>query len=127
MLGFIKREKFLNFILRHIKVDLTRLHRLIDRYGTGAIFIAQYIYGFRLLSAVVFGLSTMGPKKYFPIQFLSCIIWAVIMTLTGYFFGYAFQMLIGDIQKYVFHIAIVILGGGLLIWIVKDIRRQRNN
>lgn len=126
MLGFIKREKFLNFILRHIKVDLSRLYRIIDRYGTSAIFIAQYIYGFRLLSAVVFGLSTMGPKRYFPLQLLSCAIWAIIMTLTGYFFGYAFQMLIGDMQKYVFHIAIAILAAGLLIWIVKDLRRQRN-
>lgn len=100
---------------------------MIERWGICAIFITQYVYGFRILSAAVIGLTTIGPKKYFPLQFLSCVIWAVIMTLIGYFFGHAFQVLIGDMKKYVFHIAIAIIVVGFLIWVVRDLKRQRNN
>jgi len=97
---------------------------LIGKWGIWAIFITQYIYGFRILSAAVLGLTTMGPKKYFPLQFLSCFIWAVIMTLFGYFFGYAFQAVIGNIEKYVFHIAVAILIIGFIIWFVRDLRKR---
>lgn len=100
---------------------------MIERWGIWAIFITQYIYGFRILSAAVLGLTEIGPKKYFPLQFLSCVIWAVIMTLIGYSFGHAFEALIGDIKKYAFHIGIAIIAGGFIIWVIRDLKRQKNN
>lgn len=127
ILAFKKREKFVNFLTRHTKADISRLNRLIEKWGTWAIFITQYIYGFRILSAAVLGLTTMGPKKYFPLQFLSCVIWAVLMTYIGYFFGHAFQIFIGDIKKYAFQIATGIIVIGFLLWIKRGLRRQKDN
>lgn len=120
-----KREKFVNFLTSHIKVDVSRLNRIIEKWGTWAIFITQYIYGFRILSAAILGLTTMGAKKYFPLQFLSCLIWAVLMTYTGYFFGYAFQIFVGDIKKYAPHIAILIIMLGFLLWLKRAALRKK--
>ncbi len=127
MLALKKREKFLDFLNRHIKADISKLYKLTEKSGVWAIFITQYIYGFRILSAAVLGLTTMGAKKYFPLQFLSCVIWAVLMTYIGYFFGYTLQAFITDMKQYAFHIGIGIILTGFIIWVIRDVKRNRKN
>ncbi len=82
LIALLRREAFLRIIQRFIKVNLLKLESLVVRYGIAAIFITQWMYGFRLLSAAVLGLSQMGTVKYFTFQFISCIIWATICTST---------------------------------------------
>ncbi len=96
------------------------------RYGTAAIFISQWLYGFRLLSAAVLGLSRMGTAKYFSFQFISCLIWAIICTSGGYFFGATLKNLLGDVKVYEPYIAVGVLAVGALIWFIRYIRKKRN-
>ncbi|MBI5027145.1 MAG: DedA family protein [Nitrospirae bacterium] len=126
LLALLKGDSFINFLRRFIKIDLTRLNKLVEKYGIFALFISQYIYGFRLLSAAFFGLMRMGPYKYFLLQFISCLTWACLMTFLGYFFGFTIKELIGDIKKYEIPIAIGIVITGFVIWIIKDVKKRRN-
>jgi membrane protein DedA with SNARE-associated domain len=126
LIAFYRRETFIKFIQRFIKVNLSRLESLMLKYGIAAIFITQWLYGFRLLSAAVLGLSGMGTKKYFTFQLISCLIWATICTYGGYFFGAALKNLLGDIKKYDLHIAIGVLVAGFIIWFIRDVRKRRN-
>ncbi len=89
------------------------------KYGIAALFISQWLYGFRLLSAAVLGLSRMGISKYFSYQFISCLLWAVICTSAGYFFGATIKKFVGDIKKYEPLIAVGVMVIGFLIWFVK--------
>lgn len=89
------------------------------KYGIAALFISQWLYGFRLLSAAVLGLSRMGTSKYFSYQFISCFIWAIICTSVGYFFGATIKQFVGDIKKYEPLIAAGVLTIGFLIWLLK--------
>jgi membrane protein DedA with SNARE-associated domain len=65
-------------IQRFVRVNLLKLESLMARYGTAPIFISQWLYGFRLLSAAVLGISRMGTMKYFTFQLMSHLIGAVI-------------------------------------------------
>ncbi len=96
------------------------------RYGIASIFISQWIYGFRLLSAAVLGLSRMGKKKYFFFLLISCLIWAAICTYGGYFFGATLKNILGDVKKYEPHIVIGVLVAGFIIWFIRDVRKRRN-
>jgi membrane protein DedA with SNARE-associated domain len=125
LIALYKRETFLRLIQRFIKVNLLRLETLVARYGTASIFISQWLYGFRLLSAAVLGLSRMGTGKYFFFQFISCLIWATICTSGGYFFGATLKNLLGDIKKYNVYIAMGFLAAGFLIWFIRDVRKRR--
>lgn len=109
-----------------MKVNLLKLESLVARYGIAAIFISQWLYGFRLLSAAVIGLSRMGTTKYFTFQFISCLIWAIICTSGGYFFGATLKNLLGDVKVYEQYIAVGVLAAGALIWFIRDIRKKRN-
>ncbi|MEW6067871.1 MAG: DedA family protein [Nitrospirota bacterium] len=126
LIAFHRREAFINFTRKIIKVNLSRLESLMAKYGIASIFISQWIYGFRLLSAAVLGLSRMGKKTYFTYAFISCLIWAIVCTYVGYFFGVTLKNAIGDIKKYEFYIVAGILIAGFLIWLVRDVAKRKD-
>jgi len=124
LIALYKREAFFTLIRRFVKVNLLKLEALMAKYGTAALFISQWLYGFRLLSAAVLGLSRMGTLKYFILQFISCLIWAVICTSGGYFFGATLKNLLGDVKHYEPYIAGCVLAAGFLIWFIRYVRKK---
>ena len=127
LIALHKRESFLRFIQKFIKVDLSRLETLMAKYGTASIFISQWLYGFRLLSAAVLGLSRMGTSKYFTFQLISCLMWAIICTSSGYFFGATLKTLLGNMKQYEPYIAVGVLVIGFIIWFLRDVRKRAHN
>jgi membrane-associated protein len=121
-----RREAFLKYTQKVIKVNLSRLESLMEKYGVASIFISQWLYGFRLLSAAVLGLSRMGKKKYFTFLFISCLIWATLCTYGGYFFGATLKNIMGNIKEYELPIALGVLIAGFIIWLVRDVKKKRN-
>ncbi len=125
LIALYRREAFLKYIQKVIKVNLSRLESLMERYGIASIFISQWLYGFRLLSAAVLGLSRMGKKKYFIYQLISCIVWATICTYGGYFFGATLKNIIGNFKEYELPIALGVLAAGFIIWLLRDVMNKR--
>lgn len=126
LIALRRREAFLKYAQKLIKVNMSKLESLMARYGIASIFISQWIYGFRLMSAAVLGLSRMGKKKYFTFLLISCLIWAVICTYVGYFFGATLKNILGDIKKYEPYIAAGVLIAGFTIWFIRDVKKRRN-
>jgi membrane protein DedA with SNARE-associated domain len=126
LIALHRREVFLKYAQKLIKINMSKLESLMARYGIASIFISQWIYGFRLMSAAVLGLSRMGKKKYFTFLFISCLIWAVICTYVGYFFGATLKNILGDIKKYEPYIAAGVLIAGFIIWFIRDVKKRRN-
>jgi membrane protein DedA with SNARE-associated domain len=127
LIAFKRREAFINFAGKFIKVNLKKLESLMVQYGVAAIFISQWIYGFRLMSAAVLGLSRMGKTKYFSYLLISCLIWATICTYAGYFFGTALKDILGDIKDYEKHIAVGVLVVGFIIWLIRYVMKRKNS
>ena len=126
LIAFKRREAFINFAQKFIKINLQKLESLMARYGIAAIFISQWIYGFRLMSAAVLGLSRMGKKKYFGFLFVSCLLWAIICTYAGYFFGSALKDILGNIKQYEMPIAGGVMVVGFFIWLIRDVRKRKS-
>jgi len=127
LIAFKRRDAFINFAGKFIKVNLRKLESLMARYGVAAIFISQWIYGFRLMSAAVLGLSRMGKTKYFSCLLISCLIWATICTYAGYFFGTALKDILGDIKDYEKHIVIGVFVVGFIIWLIRYVMKRKNS
>ncbi|HEY0513943.1 MAG TPA: DedA family protein [Thermoanaerobaculia bacterium] len=102
----------------HFEQKIQRSLELIERHGVGAIFITQYLYGLRVASAVVFGLSRMSRRTFLLYQALSCALWACVIGLLGYFFGRAVERFLGEavaVEKYAIGF-ILLLGGGVFLY-----------
>ena len=126
LIALHRRETFLKYVQKVVKVNLSKLESLMERYGVASIFISQWLYGFRLLSAAVLGLSRMGKKKYFIYLLISCLIWAAICTYGGYFFGATLKNIAGNIKEYEVPIALGVLVAGFIIWLLRDVMIRRN-
>lgn len=126
LIALYRRETFLKYTQKIIKVNLSRLESLMEKYGVASIFISQWLYGFRLLSAAVLGLSRMGKRKYFTFLLVSCLIWATICTYGGYFFGATLKNILGNVKEYELPVALGFLVIGFIIWFVRDVRKKRN-
>jgi membrane protein DedA with SNARE-associated domain len=127
LIALHRREAFIKYTQKVVKVNLSRLESIMERYGIASVFISQWLYGFRLMSAAVLGLSRMGKKKYFFSLLISCLIWATLCTYGGYYFGATLKNILKDIKKYELPIAAGVLMMGFIIWLVRDVRKKRNS
>jgi len=98
---------------------------LFDRYGIWAIFITRYIYGFRLAAAGSMGLMKMRKSKYLAFDFLSCMIWAILIGGLGYMFGASLEALIGQVKHYEKFVVLLIIIVGLGAWLLRRLWNKR--
>jgi membrane protein DedA with SNARE-associated domain len=104
-----------------------KVKNLFDRYGIWAIFITRYLYGLRLAAAGFLGLMRMRKRKYLPLNFLSCMIWAIVIGNLGYMFGASLEALIGQIKHYEKLVVPLIILIGLGVWIARRAWSKRES
>jgi membrane protein DedA with SNARE-associated domain len=97
---------------------------LIERYGVSAIFLTQYLYGLRIASAVVFGLSRIRQRTFLIVQAVSCLIWACLIGLLGYFFGRAVERMLGEAEEIEKWAILFILLVGTAIYVYHRLRER---
>lgn len=92
--------------------------RLFERYGAAAIIITQWLYGLRITAAVIIGISRISTIKFILYEAASCIVWAIVITAAGFYFGRAVERVLGraaHIEKYGL-IVIVIVAVGVFLY-----------
>ena len=91
---------------------LARAERLIQRYGSFAIFIARFIAGMRIIAGPLAGVLHMPWRKFVVFNFLGAAVWVTVISSVGYFFGRHWEEL-GRIMKGIN--AVVLLAAVLLV------------
>ena len=66
-----------------------RANMVLDRYAHWSIFIFQYLYGTRLVAAILFGCSSISFLRFALLQVINCITWAIIIYAVGHLLGMA--------------------------------------
>jgi membrane protein DedA with SNARE-associated domain len=105
--------------------QIGRSLELIERYGVSAIFLTQYLYGLRIASAVVFGLSRIRQRTFLIVQAVSCVVWACLIGLLGYFFGRAVERMLGEAEEIEKWAILFILVFGTGVYLYHRLRERR--
>ncbi len=79
---------------KHYPKGQELMDRYLDRYGHWSIFLFQYLYGTRLIAAILFGVSSMNFGRFCFWQSLNCISWSLIIYAAGHFLGLAAMSLL---------------------------------
>ena len=69
------------------KKYLTRTHEFYEKHGGKTLIIARFMPIIRTFAPFVAGVGTMRYVRFFTFSILGNIIWVVLFSLTGYFFG----------------------------------------
>lgn len=101
----------------------------IERYPTGFILAFRFIYGFRTVSPIAIGLSSIPLRRFAILNVIAALLWSAIFTTIGFLFGPAVDRLIDSLRPYKTElmIAFPIPGTCFLIWLWwrRHRRRQR--
>lgn len=104
---------------RFYQMAQPRIEKLIDKFGGFAIVISKYIYGIRAAMCVFYGIGKMPFHRFILLDALSCAIWVLILSGTGYFFSGAITSIIGDFQQIGIALFFVILFAVIVIFSVE--------
>jgi len=66
-----------------------KANMVLDKYAHWSVFIFQYLYGTRLVAAILFGCSSIGFGRFALLQIINCITWAVVIYTVGHLLGMA--------------------------------------
>ncbi len=124
---FIGRTKsgFVEKKLIKSKKRIERFQLLLNKYDIFVILIFRFIYGLRTIAPFVIGMSGIPVLKFFILNLISAILWAVSIGFLGYFFGHTVEVIIGDIKRIeiIGSVVIVIIA---VVFIIRRIVRRRN-
>lgn len=87
------RPKSLLFNPEHLK----RSHEFFERHGGKAVIIARFVPVVRTFSPVVSGLARMRYAKFIAFSVIGALLWAVGLTLLGYWLGTT----VPNVEKYI--------------------------
>lgn len=115
--GRVFHEKAKDY--RFYQMAQPRIERLIDKFGKYAIIISKYIYGIRVAMCVFYGIGKMPFRRFIVLDAVSCGLWVLALSMTGYLFHGAITSIIGDFQQIGIALFFVILFGVVIIYAVE--------
>ena len=121
----IGRRQGKRLLLRHPKW-LPRVHRIrvyLERYRIPMLLGFRFMYGFRILTPLVVGVSGFRTRPFVLLNALGAALWAVVIAWVGYTFGRLVELLLGDVRTYQLWIAGGLAAISLAVWALR--RRAR--
>lgn len=107
------------------KEGAEKVYRLLHRHQYFLILTFRFYYGLRNVTPFAVGSAHVPRLRFFVLNLIGAIVWAITFASAGYLFGEAFKLFVDDYHKY----ALYLLGGlvllGLAIWLVTLIRHRR--
>jgi len=91
--------------------------RLIEKYGSFVAFISRYTYGFRIVLPIILGMTPFPSLKFFWLNILSALVWAIIFALAGYLFGTGASLVVEDVSRYEHYLILILAGLIACMWL----------
>jgi len=110
------------FLRRYADRILPRAERLMERHGGKTVFFGRFITVLRYTAAWIAGLGRMEWWRFLFWNAAGGICWAVAVGLVAFYAGRAAA---DAIQRYGVYAAIVIVGGGILVWLGVHFGKRR--
>ena len=101
------------------------MHCLMARYHDLIMIGFRFVYGIRILTPIVLGMNKdVKTVRFFVLNATGAMIWSVVISSAGYFFGYALEKLVRAVKHYEIIVLFTILGIGIAIWAVRRFRSK---
>lgn len=109
--------------LWHSKTD--KVFDLLHRHQIKVVLGFRFLYGVRNVTPFVIGASRMHPGKFFLLNGLGALVWAIAVGYMGFEFGDIAESILGEIKQYEMHVlAGLVFIGTLLFWRSTHLAKQ---
>lgn len=117
MVGRVFHEQAKHY--RFYQMAQPRIERLIEKFGGFAIIISKYIYGIRAAMCLFYGVGKMPFWRFMALDAISCGIWVMILSGTGYFFSGAITSMIGDFKQIGIALFFIVMSGVIIFYLIE--------
>jgi membrane protein DedA with SNARE-associated domain len=119
-LGRVTLERYGRYVgLTHARIS--HMDRFFKAHGNKTILVARFITGLRVFAALLAGAARMPWPTFAIYNMLGAVLWAVAISLAGFFFGRSWDAL----EHWVEGAGLVALGIIVIIAITIGINRRR--
>jgi membrane protein DedA with SNARE-associated domain len=134
--GSFSGDQFYFYIGRHYgpKIIAKRLswqegaakvYKHLHRHKNLLILSFRFFYGFRNVTPFAAGAAHISRSRFFTLNLIGAIVWAISFAYAGYLFGEAFRLLLDDFKRYELYVLFALVFVGLMIWLITLIRHRR--
>lgn len=116
-IGRVAHEKAKDY--RFYQMAQPRIDKLIAKFGGFAIIISKYIYGIRAAMCIFYGIGKMPFLRFLVLDGISCFLWVLLLSGTGYFFSGAITSIIGDFQQIGVALFFIVLTGIIIFYVIE--------
>ena len=102
-----------------------RAYRLLRKYEVPFILSFRFLYGIRSVSPFIIGMSGIPVGRFFVLNLIAAVVWAIAVAALGFFLGHAAELFLAEIKQYEMWLFGGLVALGVCIWIVHTLRRQR--
>jgi membrane protein DedA with SNARE-associated domain len=102
-----------------------KAYRHLHRHQNFLILTFRFYYGLRNVTPFVIGSAHVSRLRFFILNLIGAIIWAISFASIGFFSGEAIELFIDDFKQYEIYALGVLVLLALGIWLVTTIRHRR--
>ena len=123
---FIGRNRGKAWLLKNRRFipKAKRVSRKIEKYPVLIFVIYRFLYGFRMITPLLIGLSKTKTRKFFLYCIFTTILWAAVYSVPGYFFGELIWSKLEHVEKLEQYIFIIIVIFTAIYLVRKKIMRK---
>ena len=124
---FIGRRQGRKFLAKrpNWQARINRVYVLLERYHTLFILGFRFLYGLRTVTPFVLGTTDLKTSRYFFLNMIGAIVWAVGIGCAGYVFGEAVMVGIEHAKQYQAYILGGLAVAAVVFFVVTQIRKRR--
>jgi membrane protein DedA with SNARE-associated domain len=102
-----------------------KVYRHLHRHQNLLILTFRFFYGLRNVTPFAVGAAGISRSRFFVLNLIGAVVWAVAFATAGYLSGEAFRLMLSDFRHYELYVLLGLLVAGILLWLITLIRRRR--
>ena len=124
-IGYFKGRELLQKHLKW-KRSVERVNKHIERYHNFVMLGFRFVYGMRISTPFVMGTSkNIKTTRFFILNAIGAIIWSVVVSAGGYFFGYTLEGFMKDVKYYERLAIIIIIITGIVLFVIHRYKARK--
>lgn len=98
----------------------------LRRHQNFLILTFRFYYGLRNVTPFVVGSAQVSRTRYFILNLIGAIVWAIAFACAGFFSGEAIELFLDDIKRYELYALGALVAIAIAIWLITLIRHRRH-
>ncbi len=102
-----------------------KVYKHLHRHQNLLILSFRFFYGLRNVTPFAVGAARVSPARFFALNLIGAVVWAITFAAAGYLSGEAFRLILDDFKRYEIYVLLALVLAGILIWLISLWRSRR--